>query len=95
MSIETPKENNLTQQERVVLSDLKNGKTVVIKRANKGSVGIVCDRDDYIQEAEKQLRDKEIHEEVSNDSQRLIDTIYQQDLSLIHNPLSTRFILPF
>ena len=38
---------------------------------------VVWDRDDYIQEAEKQLRDKEIYEEVSNDPQTLIDTIHR------------------
>ena len=43
--------------------------------ADKGSVVAVWDRDDYIQEAEKQLGDQEIYEEVSNDSQLLIDTI--------------------
>ena len=37
---------------------------------------VVWDRDDYIQEAEKQLRDKEIYEELSNDPQPLIDTIH-------------------
>ena len=38
---------------------------------------VVWDRDDYIQEAEKQLRDKEIYEEVSNDPQPFIDTIHR------------------
>ena len=40
-----------------------------------GSAVVVCDRNDYIQETEKQLGDKEIYEEVSNDSQLLINTI--------------------
>ena len=44
-----------------------------LSQADKGSV--VCDRNDYIQETEKQLGDKEIYEEVSNDPQLLIDTI--------------------
>ena len=38
---------------------------------------VVWDRDNYIQEAEKQLGDKEIYEEVSNDPQPLIDTIHK------------------
>ena len=79
MSIEIPKDkyNNLTREERGALFDLKNDKTIVIKGADKGSAVVVWDRDDYIQEAEKQLGDKEIYEEVSNDPQPLIDTIHR------------------
>ena len=79
MSTEIPKDkyNNLTREERGALFDLKNDKTIVIKGADKGSAVVVWDRDDYIQEAEKQLGDKEIYEEVSNDPQPLIDTIHK------------------
>ena len=49
----------------------------IYQRADKGSAVVVWDRDDYIQEAEKQLGDKEIYEEVSNDPQPLIDTIHK------------------
>ena len=65
MSIEIPKDkyNNLTREERGALFDLKK------------SAVVVWGRDDYIQEAEKQLGDKEIYEEVSNDPQPLIDII--------------------
>ena len=61
MSTEIPKDkcNNLTREER---------------GADKGSAVVVWDRDDYIQEAEKQLGDKEIYQEVINDPQPLIDT---------------------
>ena len=79
MSTEIPKDkyNNLTREERGALFDLKNDKTIVIKGADKGSAVVVWDRDDYIQEAEKQLGDKEIYEEVSNDPQPLIDIIHK------------------
>ena len=79
MRIEIPKDkyNNLTRDERGTLPDLKNDKTIVIKGADKGSAVVVWDRDDYIQEAEKQLGDKEIYEKISNDPQPLIDTNYR------------------
>ena len=38
---------------------------------------VVWDRDDYIREVEKQLGDKEIYEEVSNDPQPIINTIHR------------------
>ena len=40
---------------------------ITIKSADKGSVVAVWDRDDYIKEAEEQLGDKDICEEVCND----------------------------
>ena len=45
--------------------DLKNGKTIVIKGADKGLAAVVWDRDDYIQEAENQLGGKEIYAEMN------------------------------
>ena len=39
---------------------------------------VVWDRDDYIQEAEKLLGDKEVYDEVSNDAQPLINTIHRE-----------------
>ena len=75
MEIAKDKYNNFTREERRALYDLKNGKTIVIKGADKGWAVVVWDRDDYIQEAEKQLADKEIYDEVSNDPQPLIDAI--------------------
>ena len=67
---------------------------------------VVWDRDNYIQESEKQLSDKEIYEEVSNDPQPLIDTINREkirkrgDLSannikyfMVKDPKFSRFYL--
>ena len=78
MNIEIPqnKYNNLTREERSALYNLKNDKNIVIKSADKGSAVVVWDRDDYIKEAEKQLGDKEIYEEVCNDPEPLISTIH-------------------
>ena len=69
MNIEIPqsKYNNLTREKRSALYNLKNDKNVVIKSADKGSAVVVWDRDDYIKEAENQLADKDIYEDVRND----------------------------
>ena len=68
MNIEIPqtKYNNLTREERSALYNLKNDKNIVIKSADKGSTVVVWDTDDYNKEAEKQLEDKDIYEEVCN-----------------------------
>ena len=54
---------------------MKNDKNIVIKSTDKGSAVFVWDRDNYIKEAEKQLRDKDIYEELCNDPGTLISTI--------------------
>ena len=77
MKVEVPKDKfkNLTNSERKTLYDLKNDKSIMIKSADKGSAVVVWDREDYIKEAEKQLGDEEVYEEVSNDAAPLLKTI--------------------
>ena len=79
MKIEIPKDkyNNLTSKERQALYDLKNDKNIVIKGADKGSAVVVWDREDYIKEAEKQLGDSDVYEEVLDDPEPLISTIHR------------------
>ena len=77
MKVEVPKDkiNNLTKSERNSLHDLKSDKSIVIKSADIGSAVVVWDREDYIKEAEKQLGDEQVYEEVSNDAAPLLKTI--------------------
>ena len=77
VEVEVPKDkfNNLTKSERKALYDLKNDTSIVIKSADKGSPVVVWDREDYIKEAEKQLSDEQVYEEVSNDAAPLLKTI--------------------
>ena len=79
MRIEIPQNryNSLTKEERSALYNLKNDKNIVIKSADNSSAVVVWDRDDYIKDAEKQLGDKNIYEEVGNDPRHLISTIHE------------------
>ena len=52
-------------------------KNIAIKGADKGSAVVVWDREDYIKEAEKQLGDSDVYEEVPDDPEPLISTIYR------------------
>ena len=56
---------------------MKNDKNIVIKVADKGSTVVVWDREDYIKEAEKQLEDSDVYEEVPDDPEPLISTIHK------------------
>ena len=79
MNIEIPQNkcNNLTREEQSALYNLKNDKNIVIKSADKGSAVVVWDRDDYIKEAEEQLGEKDVYEEVCNNPGSLISTIHE------------------
>ena len=57
------------------LSNLRDDPTIIIKDAEKGSEVVICDRDDYLKEASKQIEDKNVYEEVQNDPSTLINTI--------------------
>ena len=54
---------------------LKNDRIIVIKGADKGSAVVVWDREDYIKEAENQLGDTNIYDEVPNDAKPLMNII--------------------
>ena len=47
----------------------------MIKGADKGSAVVVWDREDYVKEAENQLGDTNIYEEVPNDAEPLMNII--------------------
>ena len=77
MDIEIPSKryNNLTKEERDALYSLRDDSTIIIKSADKGSVVVVWDRENYLKEAYKQFEDREVYEEVSNDPNVLDNTI--------------------
>ena len=56
---------------------MKNDKNIVIKGADKGSAVVVWDKEDCIEEAEKQLGDSDVYEEVPDDPEPLISTIHR------------------
>ena len=52
-----------------------NDRTLVIKGADKCSAVVVWNREDCIKEAENQLGDRNIYEEVTNEAKPLMNTI--------------------
>ena len=63
--------SNLTKEEHLALNSLRDDTSIIIKEADKDSVVVVWDREDYLKETEKQLGDKETYEEISSDPVRL------------------------
>ena len=54
---------------------LKDDPSIIIKGADKGSAVVVWDREDYLKEAYRQLDDKEVYEQFSDDPSVLANTL--------------------
>ena len=67
--------NNLTNEEREAWYSLKDDPSIIIKGADKDSVVVVWDREDYLKEAYRQLDDKEVYQQVPDDSSVLANTL--------------------
>ena len=77
LDIETPSRRyeNLIKQERNAFYNLKDNTNIIKKGTDKGSVTVVCDTQEYFIKLYKQLKDKEVHEQVANDTSVLINII--------------------
>ena len=110
LDVEIPSKrfNNLTKEEREALYSLKDDPSIIIKGADKGSVVVVWDREDYLKEAYRQLDDKEVYEQVPDEPSALANTLIKTlekiclrgDLSkdtldyfLVEDPKFARFYL--
>ena len=87
---------------------MKNSLSIIVKGADKVSVAVVWERRDYLKEAYRQLNDKEVFEQVPNDSSVLGNALMKalekrrlrSDLSkgildyfMVRDPKVTRFYL--
>ena len=68
IEILSKKISKLTKEEREDLYNLKDETSIIIKVAGKVSVVVVWDREDYLKEAYRQLDDKEVYEQVPDDT---------------------------
>ena len=58
--------SNLSREEWNAIRSLADDGSIIIKKADKGSCIVIWSRNDYLMEAEKQLSDKKVYQEVSN-----------------------------
>ena len=61
--------SNLTKGGRNALYLLRDDPSIIIKKAEKGSVLVVWDREDYLREVNSQLSDKDVYREVKGDAE--------------------------
>ena len=53
--------SNLSKEEWIAMRSLADDRSIVIKKADKGSCIVVWDRNDYLTEAEKQLENPNMY----------------------------------
>ena len=61
----TPLDYNLSKEEWLAMRCLAGDRNIIIKPTDKGSCVVVWDREDYIPEAVRQLKDNETFESSS------------------------------
>ena len=57
--------SNVSQEEWQAVRSLADDRFLVIKKVDKGSFVVVWDRFDYVKEAEKQLADDKVYDEIT------------------------------
>jgi len=77
--------DNLTKQERLAISELKDLQNVVIKPADKGSMIVLMNLSDYVKEAEKQLSDNNFYIKQDKDLTHTHMTIVKKVITDMYN----------
>ena len=71
--------SNLSKDEWEAVRTLGDDRDIVIKKANKGSCVVIWDRNDYITEAESQLKKELVHKKVYSDQDMLCELVTESN----------------
>ena len=75
-AVETPLSYyNLSTEEWVAVRTLADDRNIVVKKADKGSCVVIWDRDDYITEAESQVKNELVYKKVYFKQDMLCDLV--------------------
>ena len=77
--------SNLTVDEREALRTLRNDSEIIIKSADKGSGVVVWDKEDYLKEADSQLSDASIYEEIDYDPSSALEEMISECVNSIRD----------
>ena len=80
----SPKQKNLSAEEKSAIKGLFNDKSITIKPADKGGATVIQNTKDYITEAERQLKDKRFYKEIPNDLTHIHTHTINQYLNGLH-----------
>ena len=76
---------NLTKWERNTLYSLRDDPFIIIKEGDKGSSVVVWNREDYLREANSQLSDEGVYQEVKGDAEGPLLKVIKSVLRKIRN----------
>ena len=77
--------SNLTKEKRHALYSLRDDTSVIIKEADKGSGIAVWDREDYLAEARTQLKDKDVYQELKENTEGPLEKIIKSVLRKVRD----------
>ena len=77
--------SNLIKRERNTLYLLFDDPSIIIKEADKGLTVVVWDREHYLREANSQLSDKDVSQEVKCDADGRVMNVTKSSLRKIRN----------
>ena len=83
-------QSNLSGEEWKALRNLADDRSIVIKGADKGSSVVVWDRDDYLQEASRQLRDTNIYGNVKH-NENILTGLVERSNKIFNRLCSRKF----
>ena len=84
--------SNLSKLEWEAIRSLAGDRSIVIKKADKGFCVVVRDRLDYLMEAEKQLKDRKVYQEVRF-SENILTDLVEKNNTMFKNLRRKRAIL--
>ena len=84
----TPLDYNLSKEEWLAMRGLAENRNIIIKPADKGSCVVVWYREDYIGEADKELKDNETYENSNFKDEDLVKLVEKSNI--IFQPLRKR-----
>ena len=87
---------NITAEEAIALTHLKNNENIIIKKADKGAAVVIMSRDDYIKEGIRQLSDANFYVKLDHDpTPNHIDEIHNTLLKALQRDEITKKIFEF
>ena len=77
--------HNLSPMERKAIDELFNNKSIIIREADKGGAVVLWDRDDYLNEGHRQLRDPKFYRPLPQDVTNTFNIEIGAFLHTLHN----------
>lgn len=97
--LNTPKRryHNISREERTAITELRENPNIIIKPADKGGAVVILNLHEYLQEAHRQLEDRDTYTKLNEDLNPKITKEITNFVNSINNKISTnlaKYIIP-